>query len=127
MRAVRSEDTSAEIAVRRALHQRGLRFRLHVKHLPGTPDIVLPRHKLAILVHGCFWHGHSCRQGSRRPSSNKQYWNQKLLHNRSRDARVRRQLRGLGWRTVVIWECELRMIERLVERRIGPKLLNHPS
>lgn len=105
MRTVRREGTSPERAVRSMLHRAGLRFRLHRKDLPGSPDIVLPRHRGVILVHGCFWHSHNCARG-RRPESNTQFWNRKLDENVRRDAENAKALRRLGWRVLVIWECE---------------------
>lgn len=106
MAAVRGKDTAAEKGVRSALHSAGYRFRLHCKKLPGTPDIVLPRYKTAVFVHGCFWHGHGCPRG-RRPVSNVTFWNAKLDGNIKRDRRTRAALKRVGWRVVVIWECSL--------------------
>lgn len=107
MAQVRSTDTSPEIAVRRALHANGFRFRLHRKDLPGTPDIVLPRTRDVVFVNGCFWHGHHCPR-SRMPSSNRAYWKRKIRRNAARDAEVVERLRAKGWKTHVIWECDLR-------------------
>lgn len=108
MRAVKSRDTEPEMRVRRAAYAAGLRYRLHRSDLPGTPDLVFASARLAMFVHGCFWHGHDCARGARKPTSNADYWAQKLLRNRSRDARVRNELEELGWRTAVVWECETR-------------------
>jgi DNA mismatch endonuclease (patch repair protein) len=105
MGLIRSEDTQPEIIVRRLLHRLGFRFRLHRKDLPGKPDIVMARHRTVINVHGCFWHGHTCKEG-RRPKSNLSYWNRKLDRNQQRDLRVQEELEALGWRTLVVWECE---------------------
>ena len=106
MARITGKNTSPEIEVRRFLHSRGFRFRLHRKDLPGCPDIVLPKYRTAILINGCFWHGHTCKDG-RRPKSNKSYWNQKLDRNKKRDARNARKLRALGWKRIVIWGCEV--------------------
>jgi DNA mismatch endonuclease (patch repair protein) len=107
MSRIRSKDTKPEMAVRRALHQLGFRFRLHVRELPGCPDIVLPKYKTIIQVKGCFWHGHACR-GGRLPKSNRAYWVPKLLRNRERDCSDERRLRRLGWSVHSVWECSLR-------------------
>ncbi|WP_423379858.1 very short patch repair endonuclease [Burkholderia sp. LMG 32019] len=126
MAAIRSENTKPEIAVRSALHRLGYRFRLHVNSLPGRPDILLPRHSIAIQVRGCFWHGHSCADG-RLPNSRPEYWLPKLAGNKARDRRNDRKLRALGWSVIVVWECQtntgrkltstVARIERLVQRR----------
>ena len=98
------------------LHRMGYRFRLHVRDLPGRPDIVLPRHKRVVLVHGCFWHGHKgCRRAAR-PSSNTEFWNEKLSANQERDAKNLRKLRRLGWRVLVVWECQTREDNKLRPR-----------
>lgn len=115
MSRIRSENTRPEIAVRSILHGLGYRFRLHRKDLPGRPDIVLPKHKKIVLVHGCFWHGHSCKLGSV-PKSNQQYWNRKIETNRARDARTLQALIDLDWSVLVLWECEIRKSEGLAER-----------
>ena len=120
MSRVTGKNTTPELAVRRFLHARGFRFRLHRKDLPGCPDIVLPKHNTAILVHGCFWHGHSCRRG-RRPRSNQDYWNAKLQRNAKRDAQNARRLRALGWKLIVVWECQV-ADERLLDRRLTRRL-----
>jgi len=107
MARVRSRDTTPELVVRRLLHERGYRFRLQRTDLPGAPDIVLPAYGAIVLVHGCFWHQHRCRRGGRPlPVSNREYWERKLARNVQRDRRVRRQLRRLGWRVLVVWECQ---------------------
>jgi DNA mismatch endonuclease (patch repair protein) len=99
--------------VRSTLHRMGYRFRLHVKDLPGRPDIVLPCHGKVVFVHGCFWHQHSgCREG-RLPGSRLDYWTPKLARNIERDAEQRRKLKILGWKSLVIWECELNNLKRL--------------
>ena len=114
MARVRSKDTAPELAVRQGLHRRGLRFRLHRRDLPGHPDLVFPRHRLAVFVHGCFWHGcPTCDRGLRRPKTNVNFWQTKAVENRARDARNLNELRALGWRVDVVWECETRERGRL--------------
>lgn len=114
MARVRSKDTAPELALRRELHARGFRFRLHRRDLPGRPDIVLPRHRLVVFVHGCFWHGcPNCDRGLRRPRNNAMFWAEKLEQNRLRDARNVADLEAAGWRVVTIWECEVRSPERM--------------
>jgi len=108
MRKVLSKNTSPELAVRRALHAAGFRYRLHRKDLPGKPDLVLPRYKLVVQVHGCFWHGHPCKRGARMPATNREYWERKIGRNVSRDQAAREELERQGWRLRVLWECELR-------------------
>lgn len=117
MRRIRSKNTAPELIVRSLLHRNGLRFVLHDKRLPGAPDIVLPKLRLAIQVRGCFWHGHSCVDGHI-PKSRIEYWKPKLLGNKRRDARNDRQLRRLGWRLMVIWECQCASRSRM------PRLVN---
>jgi DNA mismatch endonuclease (patch repair protein) len=108
MSSIRSGDTQPEKAVRSIVHRMGYRFRLHVRSLPGTPDIVLPRHKKIIFVHGCFWHGHvRCLKG-RPPKSNLDFWIPKLAANRKRDQGVAAKLRRIGWEVLVVWQCQLR-------------------
>ena len=108
MARVRATNTRPEIAVRRLVHGLGYRFRLHRRDLPGTPDLVLPRYRAVVFVHGCFWHQHTCRRGRRRPSSNQAYWGPKLARNVARDASAKRALEAMGWRVLTIWECEVR-------------------
>lgn len=116
MRAVKSRNTSPEIALRRLLHAAGYRFRLHRKDLPGSPDIVLPGRKSVIFVHGCFWHGHSCARGARHPKTNADYWRTKIARNAARDNETQRELRAAGWRVAVVWECELKNREGVISR-----------
>jgi len=107
MAKVHSANTSPEITVRKLLHSMGYRFRLHLVDLPGTPDIVSPKYKTAIFVHGCFWHGcPSCRRARIRPKANSNYWNKKLDRNMQRDKENQASLELLGWHTLIIWECE---------------------
>jgi DNA mismatch endonuclease (patch repair protein) len=108
MRRVKGRDTSPELQVRRALTALGARYRLQRADLPGKPDIVMPGRRLAIFVHGCFWHGHDCARGSRVPKDNRDYWVGKVERNRARDARSREALTALGWRVETIWECDLK-------------------
>ncbi|MCI0152212.1 very short patch repair endonuclease [Paraburkholderia sediminicola] len=107
MQSVKRQNTAPELVVRRILHAMGYRFRLHRKDLPGTPDIVLPRHRKIVLVHGCFWHGHAGCPRARLPASNVQTWHRKLEGNQRRDQGNIVALEGLGWDVLVIWECEL--------------------
>jgi DNA mismatch endonuclease (patch repair protein) len=104
MRKITSKDTVPEIKIRSALHRLGYRFTLHVKTLPGTPDIVLPKYKTVIQIRGCFWHGHDCQRG-RIPSSNVQYWEQKLKRNKERDDLNDSELLIMGWRIIINWGC----------------------
>lgn len=109
MKLIRARDTKPELIVRQALHKAGLRYRLHARELPGTPDIVFRRDRIAILVHGCFWHQHpdpDCRR-ARMPKSRREFWEPKLLGNRSRDEAIRAKLVEGGWRVIEIWECQL--------------------
>lgn len=115
MANIRSADTIPEVELRRLVHALGYRFRLHRSDLPGKPDVVLPRHQAAIMMHGCFWHGHKCKDG-RRPGSNTEYWNKKLDRNLQRDKRNLGALRRLGWRCLIVWECQLKNKDRLGER-----------
>lgn len=108
MRAVKSRNTTPELLVRSLAHRMGYRFRLHRRDLPGKPDLAFPGLHKAIFVHGCFWHGHGCARGARVPKGNREYWLKKLLGNRTRDQKNTEQLAGLGWSSLVIWECELR-------------------
>jgi DNA mismatch endonuclease (patch repair protein) len=104
MSAVRGKNTKPELAVRSALFAAGYRYRLHRRDLPGSPDIVLPRYRMAVFVHGCFWHGHDCPRG-RRPTSNVEFWNTKLDRNLLRDRVSRTALESAGWTVTTIWEC----------------------
>jgi DNA mismatch endonuclease, patch repair protein len=112
MARIRGSNTQPELAVRSLLHRLGYRFRLQRRDLPGTPDIVMPARKVVVFVHGCFWHGHWCKR-TKMPKSRVDYWNEKIEGNRRRDVRKRRKLRSLGWKVVVVWECELKRPERL--------------
>ncbi len=111
MRAVKSADTKPEIAIRKALHALGYRYRLHVKNLPGKPDLVFPKHRTVIFVHGCFWHGHNCKRGRRVPKTNTGYWLEKVARNKARDKKNTAALKKLGWRVITVWECEVKTLD----------------
>ena len=108
MSRIRGKNTKPEILVRKGLHARGFRFRLHNKKLPGSPDIVLPKYGVAIMVNGCFWHGHKDCQYATKPKTNVEFWETKIARNRHRDEVTTAHLGALGWHVVTIWECELR-------------------
>jgi DNA mismatch endonuclease (patch repair protein) len=108
MRRVKDRDTAPELAVRRLIWSLGGRYRLHRKDLPGKPDVVLAGRRIAVFVHGCFWHGHDCARGARAPKSNREYWLGKIARNRSRDIASRAALEASGWRVETVWECELK-------------------
>lgn len=114
MSKVRSKNTFPELAVRKLVFSLGYRYRLHAKNLPGKPDLVFPGRKKVIFVHGCFWHGHYCRQG-RAPTSRTDYWLPKLEENKQRDQAKINQLEVLGWQSLVIWQCELRDLKKLTK------------
>jgi DNA mismatch endonuclease, patch repair protein len=119
MAAVRGKDTGPERAVRAALFSAGYRYRLHRGDLPGSPDIVLSRYRVAVFVHGCFRHGHKCRRGQR-PASNVQFWNAKLDRNITRDRQQRAALQALGWTVVTVWECTIEEGVRAVLAELAP-------
>lgn len=125
MSRIGGKNTKPELIVRTVLHRMGYRFRLHRKDLPGCPDIVLPRHKKVVLVHGCFWHGHLCKIAPG-PKSNPGYWSPKIAKNRERDERNRTALVGLGWDVLELWECEIRDLQR-TEKRLSAFLRNGRS
>lgn len=116
MQAVRRYDTAPEMQVRRVLHAMGYRFRLYRRDLPGSPDIVLPRHRKIVLVHGCFWHGHEQCKRAKCPAKNAETWRAKIDANRIRDMRNVVALRELGWDVLVVWECEVRDQPSLANR-----------
>ena len=118
MSAIKSKNTKPEIKVRKVLHSMGYRFRLHRKDLPGSPDIVLPKYKTVIFVHGCFWHRHeNCKYAST-PKTRKEFWESKFKANVKRDFEIQEKINILDWRTVVIWECETKNIENLRDKII---------
>lgn len=116
MRAVKSKDTGAEMVVRRVVHSLGCRYRLHRTDLPGVPDLVFPARRAVIFVHGCFWHQHDCPRGARTPKTRRDYWVPKLSRNKARDSQHYRRLGEMGWRVLVLWECETHDRSALVGR-----------
>ncbi len=116
MAQVRDGNTKPELIVRKMIHGMGYRFRLHARELPGVPDIVLPRLRKIVFVHGCFWHGHHCPSGLKTPKTNAVYWKTKLARNAERDARALYELKKMGWNTLVVWECQTRRTGRLKRR-----------
>ena len=126
MQAIRSKGMKPEMAVRRLVHGMGYRYRLHRQDLPGNPDLVLSRHNKVIFVHGCFWHRHgdpSCKI-AHRPKSNKSYWLPKLKRNRKRDRESQAKLKEMGWKVLVLWECQLRnekWLRRTLKKFLGAK------
>lgn len=117
MRSVKGRDTGPERIVRSLAHRLGYRFRLHSAALPGKPDLAFASRRAAIFVHGCFWHGHDCKRGARVPKANRAYWTAKVTRNAARDAETLKRLKELGWRSLVLWECEIND-----EVRLGSKL-----
>src|SRR5262245_33533447 len=113
MSRIRSRDTEPELIVRSVLHRLGYRFRLHRRDLPGRPDVVLPKYRTVIFVHGCFWHRHSHCRYCYMPKSRVTFWKRKFEENVLRDRRARRRLKNQGWKVIAIWECELQDVERL--------------
>lgn len=118
MARVRQRDTKPELVTRKLLHAKGYRFRLHMKQLPGTPDIVLKRHRAVVFVHGCFWHGHEGCPRSALPATNRDWWQAKIEGNRRRDLEKIGELETQGWRVLVVWECETRDAEALSRRLV---------
>ena len=108
MRRVKGRDTSPELALRRILREAGMGYRLGGAGLPGRPDVVMKGRRVALFVHGCFWHGHDCPRGARQPKSNAAYWIAKIARNRARDVSARTALEADGWRVVTVWECEMK-------------------
>ncbi|WP_415714434.1 very short patch repair endonuclease [Roseibium sp.] len=107
MRSIKGKDTKPELKVRRLVHALGYRYRLHRRDLPGQPDIVFGAKRKLVFVHGCFWHGHSCKRGSRKPKTNLEYWSSKIQKNMTRDKSNLRDLQKQGWEVLIVWECEL--------------------
>lgn len=124
MSRIRGKDTKPEIALRKVLHGLGFRFRLHGAGLPGRPDIVLPRYKTVVFVHGCFWHRHPDCNIATTPKSNTGFWKEKFQKNKERDARSRKALEELGWTVLVAWECELDSMKKASKtgRQIASKI-----
>ena len=121
MSAIKSKNTKPEIAVRKLLHSMGYRFRLHRKDLPGSPDIVLPKYKTVIFVHGCFWHRHeNCKYAST-PKIRKEFWENKFRANVKRDLEIQEKIKNIGWQSVVIWECELKSKKQIKQKLLALK------
>jgi DNA mismatch endonuclease (patch repair protein) len=112
MAAIRSTDTRPEMVVRRMVHSMGFRYRLHVRGLPGTPDLVFRARKKVIFVHGCFWHMHSCPRGQLKPTTNSAFWSEKRMRNVRRDRANNRRLRAAGWKVLIVWECAIKKEEK---------------
>jgi DNA mismatch endonuclease, patch repair protein len=127
MARIRGRDTKPELLLRKSLHALGLRYRLHVKDLPGTPDVVFPRYRTALFVHGCFWHRHSGCKVANTPKSNQAFWLAKFNSNVDRDARNLKALREQNWKAVVVWECEANTPEKAEKAalKIRRLLLDH--
>jgi DNA mismatch endonuclease, patch repair protein len=128
MSRIKVKNTKPEVTVRSAIHRLGYRFRLHKRNLPGKPDIVLSKHRKIIFVHGCFWHQHTNCSASKRPSTNVEFWNEKLNSNIARDKKNRANLIDLGWQVCIIWECETEKKEKLMKKLtefLENKLLNN--
>ncbi|WP_124354863.1 very short patch repair endonuclease [Pseudomonas chlororaphis] len=111
MSGIQGKNTSPELQIRQALHARGFRFRIHAKHLPGKPDLLLPKYKAVIFVHGCFWHGHNCRY-FKVPQTRTEFWVEKIEKNQTRDKAQIAALRTLGWRVLIVWECAVRAMTK---------------
>lgn len=116
MRQVKTENTSIEQRVRSILHKMGYRFSLRNNKLYGKPDVILPKHGTVIFVHGCFWHGHTCKKGRLRPVRHAAYWIEKIEHNKQRDKKVYRGLKNLGWKVITIWECQIINQAKLIDK-----------
>ena len=116
MRAVKGKDTGTEMTVRRIVHRMGYRYRLHRKELPGKPDLVFGPRRKVVFVHGCFWHGHTCKRGDRIPKENRRYWTKKIARNKERDQEHVSALKVKGWKVLIIWECETKDTRRLEKR-----------
>ena len=126
MARVRGKNTGPELRVRRLLTRLGLRYRLHRRDLPGSPDVAFIGRRTALFVHGCFWHGHDCHRGARAPKQNADFWAAKLARNIARDADVQARLAAQGWRSLVVWECELRD-EPALSARLAAELAPAPA
>lgn len=126
MSRIKNRDTKPELAVRQLVHSMGIRFRLHRKDLPGTPDLVFPARKKVIFVHGCFWHRHNCRKGQVIPKTNRAFWETKIENNRQRDKRSQRELRRQGWSVLTVWECQVTPKRRdwLVDKLVSFLFMN---
>ena len=122
MSRIRGRNTGPELRLRSLLHRAGFRFRLHAKQLPGSPDVVLPKYRTAIFVHGCFWHRHPGCRNATKPSTRREFWQEKFDANVSRDARNQAALEAAGWTVLTIWECELKADAEGVVRRLADEL-----
>ena len=116
MSRIKSGNTKPEIVVRSLLHNMGYRFRLHRKDLPGKPDIALPRYNSVIFVHGCFWHRHKECKNASNPKTKKTFWREKFKANVNRDRKVQKELKSMGWRILIIWECELAEVDSVINK-----------
>ncbi|WP_010426816.1 very short patch repair endonuclease [Pseudomonas syringae] len=126
MAGIKAKNTAPEIKVRKFLHAHGFRFRIHRKDLPGNPDIVLPKLRACIFVHGCFWHRHVGCQYSTTPKTRTSFWTEKFSKNIERDTRSINELRLLGWRTFIVWECELKHSDERLESLLNEIISNNP-
>ena len=127
MSRIRSRDTQPEKQVRSALHRAGYRFRLHSKKLPGRPDVMLPKYRTVVFVHGCFWHRHNRCRFAYTPKSRVEFWNEKFRGNVERDRRNARELRRLGWKVVTVWECQARRPSAWIHRLPARNQIRRPS
>lgn len=118
MSAIRSKDTAPEWIVRRTVFSLGYRYRLHITTLPGKPDLVFPSKRKVILIHGCFWHRHACKKGLSKPGTNREFWEKKLTDNIQRDERNEVELKKLGWKVLIIWECQTKSEQKLSSQLI---------
>jgi DNA mismatch endonuclease (patch repair protein) len=121
MAGIRGKDTRPERLIRSALFRRGFRFRLHDRRLPGSPDLVLAKHRAVVFVHGCFWHGHDCAL-FRWPASNHDFWREKIMRNRAVDERTTSSLHKSGWRIAYVWECALKGAGRIPDEQVCDRL-----
>lgn len=120
MGKIGGKDTKPEIAVRSLLHRAGYRFRLHKSNLPGKPDIVLPKYKSVVFVHGCYWHRHNkCDRGRSVPSTNIEFWQEKFIKNKNRDRKSKKELQALGWKVIIVWQCELRSPKKVLSKIVN--------